>query len=121
MEKKTRVEKTPEEIRANARDRKRRQRERDNAARDELQFQTLDPVDANVERIMAQVAQEPRKPKPPRVPPGPPQPARLPTLHEWLKCLRQIKTQAAAEEIIRVEAAIANGVTEFPLQVVHAE
>jgi len=62
MEKKTKVEKTPEEIRADARQRKRNQRVRDYAARDELRLANMDPVETRVRKIVAQIALEPRRP-----------------------------------------------------------
>jgi len=111
-------QKTVEDVRADARQRKRDQRDRDYAARDQARLSTMDPAEANVERIMAQIALEPRQPRPPRVPSGPPEPARLPSLVVWSRYLKSIcQTQAIEEELERVEAAIANGMTEFPHQV----
>ena len=96
------MEQEREEQRRKWRERQQRSRKNRAAAEAEKEFAELkqrDPIAARIQEIMAQVAQEPRRPQPSRVPPEPPQPARLPTLEEWLKCLRQIKTQAAAEEI----------------------
>ena len=118
MEKKIKVEKTPDEIRADARQRKRNQRARDYAARDELRIANMDPVEARVRKIMAQIAQQPHtKPGAPLPNPGP---ARLPSLSESHKFLQSIPhTVAIEEELRRVEAAIAAGMTEFPRQVDH--
>jgi len=96
------------------RDRKRAQRERDTVTEEELRLRSMDPVDARVEMIMAQIAQEPRQPRPPRVPPEPPKPAGLPSPSVWSRYLKSIpQTQAITEEITRVESAIASGITEF--------
>jgi hypothetical protein len=50
----------------------------------------------------------------PEVGKQPSESARLPTLQEWLKCLKQINSVAAHEELLRVEAAIAAGMTQMP-------
>src|SRR5215467_8219549 len=118
MEKKIKVEKTPDEIRADARQRKRNQRARDYAARDELRIANMDPVEARVRKIMAQIAQQPHTT--PGAPLPNPGPAWLPSLSEWHKFLQSIPhTVAIEEELRRVEAAIAPGMTEFPRQVDH--
>jgi len=107
-----------DEQRADDRKRKRRSRENIAASEEEQQLAELrqrDPVAARVQEIMAHIAQEPRQPRPPR-PPESPQPAGLPSLSVWSRYLKSIpQTQAIAEEIIRVEAAIQCGQTEFPV------
>ena len=50
--------KTSEEIRADARQRKRNQRARDSALEDQLRLSKLDPAEAQVQEIMAAIAAE---------------------------------------------------------------
>ena len=92
MEKKTKVEKTPEEIRADARQRKRNQRVRDYAARDELRLANMDPVETTVRKIMAQIALEPRRPVVLRN--QPPIPAELPSLTYADRCAQRACSKA---------------------------
>lgn len=108
------MEKTKEQVRADARQRKRNQRERDYAARDAGCLESMDPAERRVQEIFEKIAEEPRQPQ--RIIPvqGDPEPAQLPTPGQWLAFLRSINpSEAIRGEIARVEAAVASGLVEF--------
>jgi hypothetical protein len=61
-------QKTPEEVRIAARDRKRAQRERDALREEESRFSTLDPAERRVQEIMAGIAAEDKTQYKPGIP-----------------------------------------------------
>ena len=105
-----------EEQRADDRERKRRSRASHAATEQDQEFKELkrrDPEAARIQELWAEVMAKPiTRPGVPLPDPGP---ARLPTLIELRKNLASIhQTEAVREELARVEAAIASGLTEMP-------